>query len=197
MRFLLVWREQVHDVPPPGLEVVGNQRAMTAPPDGFGTHHGSSCCRGETIDARNAFCKGIGLHVIGISAKRRVAPRRIRRIRERLAPPTKLGQPDVPYAHIRQRVGQCLLVELRISARTRKSAHVSNCRDRRGLQQRYKLLDRTRRVANRPQRLARVTDAKRFISLRADICYPESSAQVRARRPTAGPSSAALHRSAR
>lgn len=81
MELGLVCVDNVHNFDTVCFQVIGNQRAMATPPNRFRAHD-----RGRTEFVRkieetfNASAKFFGFHVIGITAKRSVAPGRIVRI---------------------------------------------------------------------------------------------------------------------
>ncbi len=81
MRLSLFCIENVHNLNTACFQVIGNQRAVTAPPNRFCTHdRGRSYLVRKIEKALNASAKFFGFHVIGITAKRSVAPSRVVRI---------------------------------------------------------------------------------------------------------------------
>jgi len=81
MRLGLFCVDDVHNLDTAYFQVIGNQRAMATPPNRFRAHDGS---RSELVrkikKTFNSSAKFFGFHVIGITAKRSVAPCRIVRI---------------------------------------------------------------------------------------------------------------------
>ena len=81
MQLGLVFIDNVHNLDTVCFRVIGNQRAMATPPNRFRAHN-----RGRTEFVRkiekafDASAKFFGFHVIGITAKRSVAPGRVVRI---------------------------------------------------------------------------------------------------------------------
>ena len=62
----------------PRFQKVGNQRAMTTPPNRFRAHDRSrSNFPGKIDKSIYAFAKFLGLHVIGVTTKWSVAPGRV------------------------------------------------------------------------------------------------------------------------
>ena len=81
MRLSLFGIENVHNLNTACFQVIGNQRAVTAPPNRFCTHDRSRPHLVRNVEKTfNACAKFFGFHVIGISAKRSVAPGRVVRI---------------------------------------------------------------------------------------------------------------------
>src|SRR5437588_3285460 len=98
---------------------------MAAPPHCFRAHDRSlSGLAIESEKALNAFPEFLGLHVIGVTAKRRVAPCAVTRVRLRFSSSAKLGEMFVAYSVGVQRFRQGFLVELRITLRPRPRPHV-------------------------------------------------------------------------
>src|SRR6185369_17116325 len=62
-----------------GDQRIGDQRAMTAPRDGFGTHQRDALAFGQFDDLGEMLVECRCLHVVGVAAKRWIAPRRIGR----------------------------------------------------------------------------------------------------------------------
>ena len=81
MRIALVCVDNMHDLDAARFQVIGNQGAMTTPPKRFRAHNrslsGIVCKIDKSI---RTFAKFFRLHVIGIAAKRSIAPRCIARI---------------------------------------------------------------------------------------------------------------------
>ena len=70
MRLSLVCIENVQDLDRAHFQKVGNQGAMTAPPDRFCAHDRSGYGAGSKIEkALNTFAELLCLHVIGITTK--------------------------------------------------------------------------------------------------------------------------------
>ena len=89
-----------------------------------------------------------GLHVVGIAAKRQVAPAGIGESAVvRRKPPRPGGA--IADVHGGERSGQRLGVELRVVPRARHRAHVDQLRNEVGAKQLHERLDRPRRMADR------------------------------------------------
>jgi len=77
MFFGFVAGENMDDLVPGGFQVIGNQRAMALPPEGFGAHDGRAFLPRvlqQTFDARAEFFRH---HKIRVTAKRRISPGRV------------------------------------------------------------------------------------------------------------------------
>src|SRR5713226_4832872 len=97
---------------------------MTTPPDGFRAHdHGSAAAR-YLQQSLDAVAKSFGLHVIGIAAKRFVAPGEVQRVRSCAATPAEFGKMLVVNCGFGQRRFQVCFVKLRITLRAGKAAYV-------------------------------------------------------------------------
>ena len=97
---------------------------MATPPEGFGAHDRTPTCLSNFEQLRNAAAKVFSLHVIGVSTKRFIAPREVLRIRARPTPATELRHMNVINFGFRQRTLQPILVELRVTPRPGKAAHI-------------------------------------------------------------------------
>jgi len=80
---------------PVSFEIISDQSAMTAPPNGFGAENRGSLFSRDGLQTFDAFLKWSGHHVIGIAAKSFIAPRRVGRIRTRFAPSAKFWKMKV------------------------------------------------------------------------------------------------------
>lgn len=151
MRLALVKSSDVRDFHAAHFQEIGNQGAMTAPPKKFRAHDGGWSDFASEIDkATHTFLKFFHLHVIGVTAKRLVAPSRIARIRSGFAAATEFREMLVTNSTFTQRRGQRLLVELRVSLRARQESNIRNKLDPVFLERRHEIVDLARRVPNRP-----------------------------------------------
>jgi len=75
MRLAFVRIHDVSDLDALRFQVIGNERAVAAPPDGFGAHDRSWSRFGSKIEkAPNPFIEVVCFHVIGVTAKGGVSP---------------------------------------------------------------------------------------------------------------------------
>src|ERR1043166_810270 len=93
MRFGLIGSQDVDYLYASDLQKIRNQSTMAAPPNRLGAH---DCCWPDSVgqfqQSFDTVLKGRRLHVIGISAKRVVAPGGISRVRTRFASPAQLRE---------------------------------------------------------------------------------------------------------
>ncbi len=93
MRLGFVYIENVNHIDVVRFQVIGNQGAMTTPPNRFRTHDrgrpGLVCKIDKSF---YAFAKFLGFHVIGVTAEGRISPGDIPRIRSRFSAAAQLGK---------------------------------------------------------------------------------------------------------
>ena len=123
-------------------ERVRDQRAVAAPRHRFGTHDGGAAL-GRQLDQLLDGCPELRrLHVVGVAAKRCIAPARVGRIRPWPAQAAEIRHVQVGDPAARHRLLQGVAVELRIVARARHGAHIYQTLDAVRSQQRDELLGR-------------------------------------------------------
>ncbi len=124
MRFGTRTVQQVDDVPPARLEVVGDQPAVALPPQGFGAHH----CRGRAPRQRGQPFAGLAVrgrrHVVGIAPEPGIAPGVVGRTRHGGAASAQVGHRDIPDPLARQGHRHRLPAELGVAARAGEPPHV-------------------------------------------------------------------------
>jgi hypothetical protein len=91
-----------------------------------------------------------GLHVIRVATKRGVAPDRVARVSSNAAAPAECLYPLIGQTLFDERVAQCSLPILRTMPRPRMAAHIDDGSDAISRDQRKKLVQRPRRMADRP-----------------------------------------------
>ena len=123
---------------------------MAAPPNRLGTHDRGTSFTGEREERVDAFAELRGLHIVGIPAKRKVTPGGVVRIGANLSAAAELFDRPVFDAGRGERCCQRFGVELRKFSRTRMAADVREQFDLVRRQQFDEFLDRTCRVADRP-----------------------------------------------
>lgn len=100
-------------------ERVRDERTVTAPGYSFGAHdHGFLLARELDEPLERLFEFG-RLHIVGVTAKRRIAPAGIRGIGAGVAQATEFTEMNVADSRAAQFRGQSAAVELRIVARPR------------------------------------------------------------------------------
>src|SRR5689334_21674256 len=98
---------------------------MAAPPDRFRAHDGNRAGICSNIEqSLGAFLEFFRFHVIGVPAKRRVAPSSVMRVLLRFSFAAQLWKMFVTDSARLQRFRQRLLIELRIPLRAWERAHV-------------------------------------------------------------------------
>jgi len=125
---------------------------VAAPPNSLSAHHGRSKAAGDLKQFVQAFFELLAGDIVGIPAKLDVAPRGVRGIRLRPAAPAERSYPMVGDAILGKRTVQRRLRVLRLSSRTWKAPHIRDSLDLVVFEQRQKRLQRTRRMAYRPDR---------------------------------------------
>src|SRR4029077_11030595 len=144
MRLDSVCNENVQHFHPLRFEVIRNQRAMATPPDCFRAHDGGTPGRDGFPDVMfffggcpsrrsltsnveqsfDSFLELLRLHIIGITAERRVAPRSVARVWLGFSFAAQLGEMFVTDSMRVQRFCQRVFVELRITLRARPRPYV-------------------------------------------------------------------------
>src|SRR5262249_60797300 len=81
MRLGFVCAENMQYFHPTRFQIIRDKRAMTTPPDCFRAHdRDRACFRSNVEQTLDSFLELLGVHVIGVSAERRVAPRSVARV---------------------------------------------------------------------------------------------------------------------
>src|SRR6266850_1368938 len=81
MRLDFVCAEDVQHFQSARLQGIRDEGAMATPPDCFRAHDGGwACFRSNVEQSLDSFLELLRLHVIGITAERRVAPRNVARV---------------------------------------------------------------------------------------------------------------------
>ena len=125
----------------PRDQCVGDQRAVTAPGDGFGAHdRGGAAARFFYKDGQAFFELG-RFHVVGVAAEGQIAPGGVGRILAGVAQASEVGQVQVLYVSRAERVREGVAVELGIMARSGNSPDVDEQLDSVGFQERDEVLD--------------------------------------------------------
>src|SRR6266566_3596607 len=110
--------EDMNDHDRPDLQKVRNQGSMTLPPEGFRAHDRGPLPAGKGQQAIDSGMKLRSLHMIGVAAKGRVAPIRIRRVRPDWAAAAEFREMSVADVRLRERSGDLFLAKLRVATRT-------------------------------------------------------------------------------
>src|SRR5215469_4251843 len=98
---------------------------MAAPPDCFGAHDGGRAdFRSNMKQSLDSFLKLVRLHVIGVTAERRVAPCSVTRVRLGFSFAAEFRKVSVTDSVRGQRFRQRVLIELWITFRAWPRAHV-------------------------------------------------------------------------
>ena len=151
MRLDFVCAENVQHFHPARFEVIRDKRAMATPPDCFRAHNsGRPRFRRNVEQALDSFLELLRLHVIGVTAERRVAPRGIARVWLGFSFAAQLREMFVTDSVRVQRFRQRVLVELRITLGARPRAHVDQQLDLVFLEQRNEIIDSPCRVPDGP-----------------------------------------------
>src|SRR5512132_2206034 len=192
MRLDFVCAENVQHFHTARFEVIRDKRAMATPPDCFRAHDGGmprsdgfppvmlyfGRCpsrRSLTSNVEQSFdslLELLRLHVIGITAERRVAPRSVARVWLGFSFAAQLREMFVTDSVRAQRFRQRVLVELRITLGARPRPHVDQQVDLVFLEQRYEVIDRPCRVPDGPHSHHSIKDAD---SHRAGKSYERDS----------------------
>src|SRR5919198_1361121 len=105
-------------------ERVGNQRAVAPPRYGLGAYQGEATAPSELQHVLQGASKRIGLHVIGVAAKRLVAPRAVGRVPPRTAQAAERWQMNVADSRCLEGVRKRAGLVLRIAPRAWDGANV-------------------------------------------------------------------------
>ena len=127
---------------------IGDERAMAAPGQGLGAHQGKAVLARKQDQLLEILLELRRLHVIGIAAKRGVAPAAVDRVAPGMPQAAQPRHVNIADAGFFQRSRQRCLVELRVARRARQRAHVGYARDAVRAKQLDELVDRTRRMAD-------------------------------------------------
>src|ERR1051326_2627879 len=98
---------------------------MTTPPHCLRTNHRYTLLRREFKQFSNAILELFSLHVIRVTAKLRVAPRGVVRIRSRRSPTSETRLMAIVNAKRLELLSESLSIELRITTRTRVCPHIN------------------------------------------------------------------------
>src|SRR5919108_575228 len=172
MRLLFRRRDQMHDVMAVRFEVVGEETAMTLPPQQLGAHDGGPLLGGMCLQTRDALLELACLHVIGITAETGVLPGGVVRVLARRTPPTKLRKMFVSNSLLLQGCRKRVLREVGMPPRGRKASNISDERD----------VMRDQRREKCPQRLIRMPDSPdlhMYQVLRSKFCVLSSAGPAR------------------
>src|SRR5215471_15134063 len=151
MRLDLVCAENVQHCHAARFKVIRDKRAMATPPHCFGAHdRGWTALRSDIEQSLDSFLELFSLHIIGVSAERRVAPRSVARVWFGFSFAAELREMFVTDSVRAKRFGQRVLGELRITFRSGPRAHVRQYLDLVCLQQRNEFIDRSNRVPDGP-----------------------------------------------
>src|SRR5713226_9436289 len=107
------------------FQVIRNQSPMAPPPDRFGAHNGRALRTRKFHESIDPLTKLITFHVVRVTAESFVSPGYIGRALTRPAPATQFSAVHIADVKIGERDNQSGLSKLRITARTRKAAHVN------------------------------------------------------------------------
>jgi len=155
------------DVDAADQEGVRNQRAVTAPLDGFGAHDRCGLLLSRLDELFQRLLEFNGLHVIGVAAEGGVAPALVARIRPGLAQASQTRHVLIGYARRLEARRQVGAVELRVMARPWDGANVDEPADAVRLKNCDEFFNGTSRVSDgvedhppiRRQYRTRTTDA--------------------------------------
>jgi photosystem II stability/assembly factor-like uncharacterized protein len=131
-------------------EVIGNQCAVAAPPEGFGAHDRHADRRGGEHQSINLGAEGRRLHVVRVPTKRRVAPGGVPRVRLRGPSTTQTGIGAVLHAVFKERLPEWLLVELGVPPRHGEATNVGEIGNLVRSQESQEFSDWERRMPNGP-----------------------------------------------
>jgi len=143
---------------------VGDQPAMTLPPERLGTHDRCPARVGDIEQLRERVRELARLHVVRVSAKRGDAPAAVDRILARGSATAERRHPVVVDGMRRQQCRERLAREMRVSSRGWEATNVGHDRDLVGLQNGYEVIGRPRGVADGPNSGAQ--NSRFFISLK-------------------------------
>src|SRR5579883_1218579 len=136
-------------------QIVGNDTAMAAPPDGLGTHDRAAPFASfvkQVIQARPELPRQ---RIIGVVAKAVVGPEAVDargRVSHLSAKAAERGHVFIANVEGCQSAGKRLLVELRIGARPRKRSDIGNQADLGACQQFHEQFETSVRMADREER---------------------------------------------
>lgn len=128
---------------------VRNQRAMTAPRHCLGAHDHRRLPAGSSQQRVECAQEAGRLHVIGVCSEAIVTPRGIVRILIWFSAPAEFGSVRVADSGRGERCCQLRPIEMRISPRCRKGAHIDKMGHAFPSQKREKILERSGRMSDR------------------------------------------------
>ena len=123
-------------------EHIGNNSPVAAPPQKLGAHDRGAHSARQNKKLFQTFGEFFGARVIGITAKRRVRPGSIERIRKSIASSAERFKPFVRDAVFRQTGLELFRTELRKATRAGKPSDVGNQLDVISLERRNKFVER-------------------------------------------------------
>ena len=143
-------RKNVHDGYAARHKGIGEQPAVTAPPDGLCAHHSRQPACRKFQQRIKPGAEGCGRHVIGIPTKTVFTPPGIRRVGSWLAASAELGKVTIRDAVKLQKIRELVGVEVRIPAGSRERADIGELLDAVG----------TEELQKRLRRMGRMTDGR-------------------------------------
>lgn len=129
-------------------QCVGDQRSMAAPRHGFRTHQRQTLLFRQVDQFIDGGVELRCLHVVGVTAERKVSPPLVRRVRRGATQTTETGSVPITDSDRGQRGGQVFPIELRVVSRPRHGANIDHASDAMRFEQSDELRDRPRRVTD-------------------------------------------------
>lgn len=158
MEFASSQVSQMNDADVQRGQYVGDDPAVTPPPQDLGAHHHRSQTTTEEEQLGESFREFLGRDVIGVGPKRWMAPAEVDRGCARASPASQLRNPPIGYPGARQRAFQRRSGKLRQAARSRKPPHVDHQLDVMMGKDAKELRASAGRVTNRPDRVAHLAN---------------------------------------
>ena len=132
-------------------EAVGDQRAMTAPPQRLRTYDRSSQLDRQRAQLIKSLAEREAQRIVGVASKRRTAPSRVGRVGLPVPPATQSAQVPIVDSMLRQPVLHRRCSEVRVAPRSRHTSHIDHQPHLVVREDHHESLQRMRRVADRPQ----------------------------------------------
>src|SRR5262249_19596098 len=126
---------------------------MAAPRNGFRTHDGRALRAAHCHKPFKPMREFFGLHVIGVTAKARIAPSGVGRVWSRMAQTAQRTERCVSDTTNLQRSSQRIGVELRVMARSWHRPDIDQTFDAVGFEQRDECIERQGRMSDREYRM--------------------------------------------
>ena len=126
---------------------------MAAPRNSFRAHDGCALRAAQRRKLSEPTRKFFGLHVVGVTAKARIAPSGVGGIGPRMAQTAQRAQRHVFDTLRSQCDSQRVAVELRVMARARHSPDIDEAFDALAFEQRNELIERQSRMSDREYRM--------------------------------------------